>query len=263
MVARGNPEFSHVSFSHQADEIDLFGGRVVAIDLMERERARAGVQCVARPVLLARMERAEALANFAGLHLPLHGQHGAFGMIAKPFGECDLFLGGGARVLETGRAERMHEAPCEFIDDARALVLAHRRHDAQGRPAERGQPEKARPQGGALLGAERLGIDIPEDEGARDRPFARLRRTLEDERVGRIEPQCARKFSHRTTCSFGASFSASYHAAAASAGKQRRARRGAAIERRMHEQVAIAVDPATLAGLAGRQTRKEVLARRP
>ena len=116
---------------------------------------------------------------------------------AERGGEGDLLLRGGTRGREIGRAEMLLEVPGQRFDDGCAIGFARFDDLRQRRPAERLHAEEAAAEGGAWRSIERGRVGMAEHEGARDRPFARLSRTIEHECVGRIEADGAQELHRR------------------------------------------------------------------
>src|SRR5207253_5617203 len=104
-----------------------------------------------------------------------------------------------------GRAEARDQLPGEAFHRRRLLLIV-RIHDLNERgEAERRDPEEAAAEGDTRLAFERYRIKVEENEAARHRAFARLGRPLEDERVGRIEPDGAQQFHARGPPVWGSS----------------------------------------------------------
>ena len=82
------------------------------------------------------------------------------------------------------------------LDRGGAIVVARFDDLHQGRPAERSDAEKSAAERRARLALRASRIGVGEHERARHRPLARLRRALEHEGVGRIEPDGAQEL-HR------------------------------------------------------------------
>ena len=78
-----------------------------------------------------------------------------------------------------------------------------RDHD-EGREPERAHADEAGAEGGAAFAGQGGDIRVPEQEGAGDGPFARLRGCFEDEGVGGIEPDRAGQLEgHEPRQTFG------------------------------------------------------------
>ena len=103
-----------------------------------------------------------------------------------------------ARVVDD-RARRNAATSCcaSSSTTACAIVLARLDDLHQRRPAERCDAEKPARNAARALPSQRRRIVVPEHEGAGHRPFAGLRRMLEHEGVGRIEPDGAQQFHSR------------------------------------------------------------------
>ena len=136
-------------------------------------------------------KRAERLADFAAVVRTMHGDQRVERVIAERGGELELLLRRRDRILDAGRAEMRHELLRQRVDRGEAVVVARLDDLHQRRPAERGDAEKARAERRARLAFERRRIVVGEHEGAGHRPFAGLRRLLEHERVGGVEPDGA------------------------------------------------------------------------
>ena len=168
---------------------------------------------------LARLERAETLTQGAVFHAPLYRQQRAFGMVAKRDRERNLILRRlvGRRLIGRAQPQKpLRQSRNRF----RAILLAGLHDHRQRREAQRIDAQKAGAKRMPLLGFHGVRLAIGKQKATRNRPFAGLRRTLENERVGRIEPNRARQFQAvrlHLGASSGACKTGSYHSCASSA----------------------------------------------
>ena len=184
MMAAGNPEIVHLR-SRPAMPIRSTvspGSLVLALDLEEGERARR----------LLSLARTQACGRSRAPRRPSNVRCTATSV------SCGWLHSDSAKATSSSAAARRRScrarrnarpaaAPADRPASARSVVA--RLDDLhQRRPAERRDAEKAAAERRARLAFERRRIAVPEHEGAGHRPFARLGRLLEDERVRRIEP---------------------------------------------------------------------------
>src|SRR6185503_35108 len=117
--------------------------------------------------------------------------------VADGGGEGDLLRGCSPGGVETRGAEALHQSLRQQGDRRGTVRLAGLDHLHERGPAERVDAEETRPEGRAPLSLEARHIHRREGEGARHRPFARLRRALEHEGVRRVEPDGAQELHER------------------------------------------------------------------
>ena len=179
MMAAGEPEVAHLlSRAPPADSRSTASaGSSSPSTSHEGEGAR-------RLRAFARAQRAELLAHRAVFEGAVHGDQRVLRLRAQRFGEGDLFFRRCARRRQIGRAEVLDQLLRQRFDQRGALAGVGLDDLHQRRPPERFDAEEAAAERRARLAFDQsVGIAVPEREGARHRPLARLGRALEHESV--------------------------------------------------------------------------------
>ena len=153
-----------------------------------------------------------------------------------------------ARVGEIGRAEvgRGDAAPA-CRSRARGRPRSPRRSAPASTSRATATPRKPPRNAARALPSSVAGIGVREHEGAGHRPFARLGRALEHERVRRIEPDGAQQLHWLV----GPPVAGSSHDGCASAGSERAPLGARALAGAPHQQIAVVVDVAAHAASPG------------
>ena len=105
-------------------------------------------------------------------------------MVAERGSELEFLCGRCNRILDGRCAKMCDQLLGQRVDRGETICLAHVDDLHQGRPAERGDAEKARAECGARFAVKRRRILVPKDESAGNRQLARL--------CGHIENECVR-----------------------------------------------------------------------
>ena len=223
-----------------------------------------GVQPVGVAGGLARPQRAKALADFAVLDAALHREQGLRRVVAQRGRKRDLIFGGETRGLEIRRAEFLQQMAGEALDHAwRSASVASVTMASVDQP-KLSMPRKPERSATRCFWPSVAGSSVPEHERAGYRPFAGFRRALENEGVRRVEPDGSRQFQHVRLIRVSDRAPADHTRRPCASASTRLVRSGGPLPAGgPHQQVAVDVDGAALAGLADRQAAPDNPVRSP